>query len=168
MNIVNRPNNVFALMALFIFIAICGISCSPDTRKSQSASIAAIEAEYYTHGNFDKTYQIASAAAFSYHQKNAIKQEAEALVWMAEMKFVQGDYTLSAAYLSRAQPIIGKLRNDSLAVGSYLLRGELFTARILPDSAKWCFCNSIFIVYTIQFLFDGSNLHQPGYFSLCF
>ena len=49
MNIVNRPNNVFALKALFIFISLFSLSCSPNARKHQSASIAAIEAEYRRH-----------------------------------------------------------------------------------------------------------------------
>ncbi|HTD99656.1 MAG TPA: CHAT domain-containing tetratricopeptide repeat protein [Mucilaginibacter sp.] len=139
MNCATKPYNVFALLVVFLFVSACKPNGQKRSGNDEPASIAAVETEYYTHGDFVKTFELASSAAKSYHQKNAVKQEAEALLWMADTKLVQGDYVSSEGYLNQSQPLIGKLEDDSLTIEGCLLRGKLFTARILTDSAQRCF-----------------------------
>ncbi|WP_428330876.1 CHAT domain-containing protein [Mucilaginibacter sp.] len=160
-------NNVFALLLFLIFLT----GCSKPAQKNKhvvTATIPAIENAYYTYGNFNKAFDIAANALQFYRDKNDIKHQAEALLWMAAIKKNQSAYTISFKYLKKAGPLINKAQNDSLYATFYTLKGELYIAGLATDSAAYNFNKARKIIGTGKakntFLRARLDLGQLPYF----
>lgn len=137
MNLSHRHKNVPAALLLLLFFAIaCKQNARNNSAENNTATLADIETEYFTHGDFAKTFSLATSAQNNYHQKKQDRQEAQALLWMSSMKFVQGDYASTSLYLDQARPIISQTKNDSLTAVADLISGQLSTEKVQPDSAK--------------------------------
>ncbi|HTI61316.1 CHAT domain-containing tetratricopeptide repeat protein [Mucilaginibacter sp.] len=137
MNNLSTRNYLLGIVILLCFAAACHQPAQKNNGKP--ATIAGIDDEFYNRGNTVRVFELASSAANNYRQQKALKQEAQSLLRMADAKLAQGNYPLASQYIDSAKQIDRHLSDDSLATGAYMLQGQLYTARLKPDSAKLAF-----------------------------
>ncbi|MFB9843543.1 CHAT domain-containing protein [Mucilaginibacter ginsenosidivorans] len=123
-------------MAFFLCFAV---ACIQPVQKKDITTITSAEDEYYNRGNMERVFKLANSAGSDDHQKPGLRSICKASLLMAEAKLAQGDYTSATLYLGRSQIISARIKSDSLAAETYLLKGQLYVARLLPDSATTTF-----------------------------
>jgi CHAT domain-containing protein len=135
MNLKYHSKWVLFLPAAMLFALACGPSAK-NYQHNRAPSISDIKAEYHIHGDYQKVAGMAAGAANNYHQKHQPKQEASALLYLAETNLADGNSSKANSYLEASDVIAGSLKNDSLGACINLFRGEIAAEAVKPDSAK--------------------------------